>query len=140
MAKLDRLSRDVELIAHLIKRVDLKVACMPAADKFQLHLYAALAEQERDFISARTKAALKEAKARGVKLGGLRAGTAERNAGATMTAKTSAEQFRAEFEEMTRNGYSMSKMADSLNRRNIKTAKGGNWQVTQVQRVANYLK
>ena len=140
VAKLDRLSRDVELIAHLIKRIDLKVACMPAADKFQLHLYAALAEQERDFISARTKAALKEAKARGVKLGGLRAGTAERNAGATMTAKASAEQFRAEFEEMSRNGYSMSKMADSLNRRNIKTAKGGNWQVTQVQRVANYLK
>ena len=38
------------------------------ADKFALHIYAALAEQERDFISLRTKAALKKAKARGVKL------------------------------------------------------------------------
>ena len=70
VAKLDRLSRDVETVARLIKAVDIKVACMPYADKFQLHLYAALAEQERDFISARTKAALQAAKARGVKLGG----------------------------------------------------------------------
>ncbi len=139
IAKLDRLSRDVELIAHLIKRVDLKVACMPAADKFQLHLYAALAEQERDFISARTKAALKAAKARGVKLGGLREGTAARNAGATAAAQISAEPFRAEFEEMLRNGYKLREMAASLNRRGIKTAKGGQWQATQVKRMIDRL-
>ena len=67
VAKLDRLSRKVSFIASLIedKGVDLRVASMPYADKFQLHIYAALAEQERDFISARTKAALQAAKARG---------------------------------------------------------------------------
>lgn len=57
-AKLDRLSRDVEHIAGLMKRTDFKVATMPMADKFQLHLFAALAEQERAFISQRTKDAL----------------------------------------------------------------------------------
>ena len=41
----------------------------PDADPFMLHLYAALAEKERMLISARTKAALAAAKARGVKLG-----------------------------------------------------------------------
>jgi DNA invertase Pin-like site-specific DNA recombinase len=40
------------------KRVRLRVASMPNADNFQLHIYAALAEQEREFISKRTKAAL----------------------------------------------------------------------------------
>ena len=45
---------------------------MPHADKFQLHIYAALAEQERDFISKRTKAALQMAKEKGRQLGGLR--------------------------------------------------------------------
>ena len=71
-SRLDRISRDVEFIAGLIKRVDFKVAQFPNADKFMLHIYAALAEQERDFISMRTKAALAAAKARGVKLGGTR--------------------------------------------------------------------
>ena len=67
-AKLDRLSRSVAFIATLMeeKRLEFKVASMPSADKFQLHIYAALAQQEREFISKRTKAALAAAKARGV--------------------------------------------------------------------------
>lgn len=51
-------------------RLALRVAAMPKADKFQLHIYAALAEQEREFISNRTKAALAEASARGLSLVG----------------------------------------------------------------------
>ena len=58
VAKLDRLSRDVEDIAGLMKRVQFKVATMPTADAFQLHIYAALAQQERAFIAQRTTAAL----------------------------------------------------------------------------------
>lgn len=64
VAKLDRISRDVEHIAGLLKLIDFKVATMPNADKFQLHLYAALAEQEREFISQRTSDALASLKAR----------------------------------------------------------------------------
>ena len=80
VAKLDRLSRKVAFIANLMddKRINLRVATMPSADKFQLHIYAALAEQEREFISVRTRAALAEAKACGVQLGGLRDKTNER--------------------------------------------------------------
>ena len=48
-----------------VKWLSFRVASMPYADKFQLHIYAALAEQEREFISVRTKAALREAKAAG---------------------------------------------------------------------------
>ena len=51
------------------KGLEFKVAQMPFADPFQLHIYAALAEQEREFISQRTTAALKAAKDRGVRLG-----------------------------------------------------------------------
>ena len=63
VAKLDRLSRDVEDIAGLMKRVQFKVATMPTADAFQLHIYAALAQQEREFIAQRTTAALARLKA-----------------------------------------------------------------------------
>lgn len=64
VAKLDRLSRDVEDIAGLMKRVEFKVATMPTADAFQLHIYAALAQQERAFIAQRTTAALASLKSK----------------------------------------------------------------------------
>jgi DNA invertase Pin-like site-specific DNA recombinase len=76
VAKLDRLSRDVHFISGLMAhRVPFLVAELgPDVDPFILHLFAALAEKERSMISARTKAALQAAKARGVKLGGPKLG------------------------------------------------------------------
>ena len=70
VAKLDRLSRVVSEVALLMddKTVDFVVARFPQASRFELHLYAALAEQERQFISQRTKAALAAAKARVLQL------------------------------------------------------------------------
>ena len=66
VAKLDRLSRDVAFVAGLMaQRVPFVVTELGAdADPFMLHLYAALAEKERNVISERTRAALGAAKAR----------------------------------------------------------------------------
>ena len=74
VAKLDRLSRDVAFISGLMaQRVPFIVAELGSdTDPFMLHVYAALAEKERAMISARTKAALAAAKARGQALGGYR--------------------------------------------------------------------
>ncbi len=71
VAKLDRLSRDVHFISGLMAhRVDFVVAELGAdVPTFMLHIYAAVAQEERRMISERTKAALKAAKARGVRLG-----------------------------------------------------------------------
>ena len=70
VAKLDRLSRNVALISGLMSEgIPFIVTEIPNADPFMLHIYAAVAEQERTKISERTKAALAAAKARGVKLG-----------------------------------------------------------------------
>jgi DNA invertase Pin-like site-specific DNA recombinase len=71
VAKLDRLGRDVHFISGLmVERVPFIVTELGVdTDPFMLHIYAALAQKERALISARTKAALKAAKARGVKLG-----------------------------------------------------------------------
>lgn len=140
VAKLDRLSRDVETIAHIIKRVNLRVACMPEADKFQLHLYAALAEQEREFISKRTIAALKSAKAQGVKLGGLRSGTEARNKGLQEKAKADAEPLREKVADMVAGGLSLRAMAAKLNLWEVPTVSGkGKWQASQVKRVIERL-
>jgi DNA invertase Pin-like site-specific DNA recombinase len=70
VAKLDRLSRDVAFIAGLMAdRVPFVCCDIPGADPFLLHIYAAMAEQERRMISARTKAALAAKRASGAILG-----------------------------------------------------------------------
>lgn len=73
VSKLDRLSRDVHFISGLMAhRVEFIVTELGRqADPFVLHLFAALAQKERQLISERTKAGLAAAKARGVKLGSL---------------------------------------------------------------------
>jgi DNA invertase Pin-like site-specific DNA recombinase len=116
VAKLDRLSRRVSFIAGLLedRQLNFRVACMPNADKFQLHIYSALAEQERDFISARTKAGLAAAKARGVALGGLRPNTITRNDAAKDRATAEAQALRPLLAPMVAAGYSLRKMSQAL--------------------------
>jgi len=74
VSKLDRLSRDLEFIAALMKSDNLKfvVAELPEANSLTLNIMAVLANYERMIISERTKQALAAAKARGVKLGNPR--------------------------------------------------------------------
>ena len=52
------------------KSLDFEVAQMPYANSFQLHIYAAQAEQKRAFITQRTTADLQAAKSRDIHLGG----------------------------------------------------------------------
>ncbi|WP_273794512.1 recombinase family protein [Brucella intermedia] len=137
VAKLDRLSRKVSFIATLMDdpRVKLRVASMPNADKFQLHIYAALAEQERDFISKRTTAALAAAKARGVKLGGLRDTTMKRNAAIQDKAKREAEKVMKIVGPLKASGQSLASIAVTLNDMKVPTSRGGQWTAMQVSRV-----
>jgi DNA invertase Pin-like site-specific DNA recombinase len=141
VSKLDRLSRKVSAIAALMedKRLNFRVAQMPNADKFQLHIYAALAEQEREFISARTKAALAEAKARGTKLGGLRDKTMMRNVAVQANAAARAEKVAGIVRPLREVGKPLREIADHLNRAGVQTARGGLWQASQVKRVLDRL-
>jgi DNA invertase Pin-like site-specific DNA recombinase len=70
IAKLDRLSRNLTLISSLMDNQISFVCCdMPEANEFTIHIFAALAQQERKMISHRTKAALEAKRAQGTKLG-----------------------------------------------------------------------
>lgn len=141
VAKLDRLSRKVSFIATLMDdpKVNIRVASMPNADKFQLHIYAALAEQEREFISIRTKAALAEAKARGTKLGGLRDKTGKRNAAIQTQALVRAKRVAGTVQPLRQQGKTLREIAKALNSSGVPTARGGKWQASQVQRVLTRL-
>lgn len=137
IAKLDRLSRRVSFIASLMEdpKLSLRVAQMPYADKFQLHIYAALAEQERDFISKRTKAALQEAKKRGQKLGGLRDKTMKRNHVVKANANARAEKIAGIVVPLREAGKTLREIAAQLDQAGVSTARGGRWRASQVQRV-----
>ncbi|MDZ4126723.1 MAG: recombinase family protein [Hydrogenophaga sp.] len=141
VAKLDRLSRKVSFIANLMDdpRVKLRVASMPYADKFQLHIYAALAEQERTFISIRTKAALAEAKAKGTKLGGMRDATGKRNDAVKASAMRQAERVAGVVLPLRQQGATLRDIAEALNVSGVPTARGGKWQASQVMRVMERL-
>jgi DNA invertase Pin-like site-specific DNA recombinase len=70
IAKLDRLSRDLHFITGIMKnKIDFVCVDNPHANKMTIQILGVMAEYEREQISIRTKAALKAAKARGVKLG-----------------------------------------------------------------------
>lgn len=70
IAKLDRLARNVNFVSSLMESGVEFIACdMPTANNFTIHIFAALAEQETAMLVSRTKAALAELKAKGVKLG-----------------------------------------------------------------------
>ena len=141
VAKLHRLSRDVAFIAGLMaQRVPFIVAELGAdADPFMLHLYAALAEKERRLISERTRAALASRKATGTKLGNpTNAGTAAA-AGRSVqmrSADSFAETVLPIIASRKKSGVtSLRGIAIALNRRGVRTARGGDWQVSNVRNV-----
>jgi DNA invertase Pin-like site-specific DNA recombinase len=151
VSKLDRLSRDVAFIAGLMaQKVPFIVAELGAdADPFMLHLYAALAEKERAMISARTKAALAAAKARGKALGGDRGKAAETGrahvatAMAALRASVDARDARLAplvAEAQGQGITSQSGIARFLNDRDIATARGGTWSNVQVAALLKRLK
>lgn len=96
VSKLDRLSRDVHFISGLmVQRIEFIVTQWGRqSDPFMLHMYAAMAEQERRFISQRTKAGLSAAKARGQKLGAdLRKPSEQQLAAAGASSSARADEF-----------------------------------------------
>ena len=145
VAKLDRLSRDVAFISGLMAQgVPFIVTEMPNADPFMLHIYAAVAEQERTKISERTKSALAAAKASGVKLGnphGPKPFTAEIQrqgvAALRQAADARAQQFGDIFAEYA--GVSANAVAKALNERGLPSGRGGKWTARSVINVRHRL-
>jgi DNA invertase Pin-like site-specific DNA recombinase len=139
IAKLDRLSRDAHFLLGLDKAgVEFVAVDMPHANRLTVGIMALVAEQEREAISQRTKAALAAAKARGTKLGkpkgtpvpGSDVGRVNGAKANAANAQAFAERLRPILDQFS--GKSANAAAKELNQRGYATARGGKWSATQV--------
>jgi DNA invertase Pin-like site-specific DNA recombinase len=144
LAKLDRLARNVAFISNLMAAgVEFVAVDFPQANRLTVHILAAVAEHEREMISARTKAALAASKARGVRLGNpanlkdRAKGTARSAVVRRDRAERRASDLRPLIEAIQSGGIvSLGGIATELNRRGVPTPRGtGAWQAVQVKRV-----
>jgi DNA invertase Pin-like site-specific DNA recombinase len=150
-AKLDRLTRNVDLLRSLVaSNVDLVFCDLPhvppgAMGRFLLTQMASVAELEGGLISERTKAALAAAKARGVKLGnpngaralrGKQVGNKQAIAVVKASAANRAANLKGIVDDLRTQGIkSIRTIAAELNARGILTPRAGAWHPTSVARL-----
>ena len=118
--------------------VDFLAVDNPHANKLTIHILAAMAEYEREQISERTKAGLRAAKRRGVKLGAPNpALTSAMGVEALkLKSKAFAENIIPIINHIKASGItSLRGIAEALNARGIKSARGGQWHQGTVKRV-----
>lgn len=137
IAVLDRLGRNVHFISGLMESgVEFISVESPNDSPFMLHVKAAVGEEEVRKISTRTKAALAAAKARGVVLGAAGAHNLKPNIEERQQASMAfAERLRGVVEGMRSRDLTQRAMVDELNGLGIKTARGGQWSLIQLQRL-----
>ena len=151
VAKLDRLARNVAFTSALMESGVEFIACdMPDANRLTIHILAAVAEDEAERISQRTKAALATAKRKGTLLGAAnpkcrnltdRGRTKGQRLGVqAMKAKAdaAAEELRETLTEL-RPAFSYAQIATILNMRGERTRRGMEWTDVAVMRVCKRL-
>lgn len=147
VAKLDRLARNVHFISNLMEsKVDFACCDFPEASPLTLHILSAFAEHEAKAISARTKAALAQAKLRGVKLGnpnltkeGMARGTIEGVKKIKEMADSFAQLVRPTIEAMKNQKMSLQQISRELNLLNVKSARGKQWTARTVKNILERL-
>lgn len=148
IAKLDRLSRDAHFLLGLQKAgVRFVAADMPEANEMVVGIMAVVAQAERKMISARTKAALAAAKARGKRLGtpgnlsNQKTGADHGRASQAQRAQDRAQDLAPVIAAIRAGGAtSLGQMAAALNERGIPAARGGAWSPVQVRRLLMLLR
>ena len=151
VSRLDRLSRAVAMVSGLIRDgYRVRFADSPNASDLEIHLRAAIAQEERRLIAQRTTDALGALRARGVALGSARvghwegrehlrrAGGAKGRATATRNRLNVSAPIYAEVRDIVNtngmSGQSLRAIAAAVNARGILTPNGSAWTAASVRR------
>jgi DNA invertase Pin-like site-specific DNA recombinase len=145
VAKLDRLSRNISFLFRMRDEgVKFQAIDIPEANTLTLGVFAAMAQHEREIISARTKAALAARRARGLPLGTPRdlsayavQAASKGRASLQATARKHASEVAPQIEEARQQGgcTSLRQVAAWLNDRGIVTPRGKLWTAGAVRNV-----
>jgi DNA invertase Pin-like site-specific DNA recombinase len=144
VAKLDRLARNLHFITSLqMSNVDFVCCDMPTANRLTIHIIAAIAENEAQLISTRTKQALAEKKKQGIKLGnpynnGLTSQTIKKGMKIRKENAFSNEANRKASTlilSMRNNGSKWSEIVCQLNANGFRTRRECNFDITAVKRL-----
>ena len=150
IARLDRLSRNAAFLLTLQESgVDFVCCDNPHATPLTIGVLSLVAAEEARSISARTKAALQAAKARGTKLGNPNGAEPFKRAGKGNADAVKANQKRADarahdladtLSDLVQAGYTtLQAQADELNRQGYTTPRGGRWHPSSVSNLRKRL-
>jgi DNA invertase Pin-like site-specific DNA recombinase len=152
VAKLDRLARNVAFLSALVQSgVDFVCCDNQYANKLTIYILSAVAEDEAERISARTRAALAAAKRRGTLLGSARPGHWDGREDARMKGLAKAREVGGKvisakardayvdlaptMLEWRTGGLTLKQIGDRLNSEGHTTRRGKPWNPVQVARV-----
>ena len=147
IGRLDRLSRNVAMIARLMDSgLDFVATDFPHANKFTIHVLAAVAEYEFRIQSERMKAILAAAKQRGRKVGNTKRDSTRRFPAGCLQASAQARRVRAEARrcdlaplvwKLIAEGKSYRVIADEFNVTGVAPARLSKWTANAIWRVSN---
>lgn len=147
IAKLDRLSRNAAFILTLRdSKIDFVCVDMPTANSVTIGIMAVLAQDERERISQRTKAALQELKKRGKKLGSPENLTANAISKGLQVRQENSnknennKRATVVIVSMRQAGKSFYEITKQLNEGGFRTRRNSQFQQVQVQRLYNNAK
>ena len=145
IARLDRLARNVEMIASLMESgLEFVAADFPHANRFTIHILAAVAEYESKLNSERVKLVHAQAKQRGVKLGQYRSDAIRRfhpicrsasNRARKEKALSRARDLAPIIWKLKATGKTWSEIAAEMNSLGIATPKRGSWYSSAIKRI-----
>lgn len=150
VAKVDRLVRDYAIGGLLVKAYNIEFCDHPHMTPLEQGIFFSMAQQEREYISQRTKQAFAEKRKKGVKLGAHNEKWQANEKTSVWNDKMRTASLQVRRDKATANdcnrrawtlirnvrGLSWSALAHLLNDGGFTTARGGKWQAVQVQRLA----